>query len=48
MGAIVAGCVLGFLALRHRSIWWGVALHYAIALSMDLLSIFNNGYVVYS
>ncbi len=48
MGAIAAGCALGFLALRHRSIWWGVALHYAIALSMDLLSILNNGYVVYA
>jgi len=47
LGAIAAGCVLGFLALRHRSVWWGVALHYGIALSMDLLSIANNGYVIH-
>lgn len=48
LGAIAAGTTLGFLALRHRSVWWGVALHYSIALSMDLLSIMNNGYVIYA
>jgi len=47
LGAIAAGCTLGFLALRHRSVWWGVALHYTIALSMDLLSIANNGFIVH-
>lgn len=47
LGAIAAGCALGFLALRHRSVWWGIALHYSIALSMDLLSIANNGYVIH-
>lgn len=47
LGAIAAGCVLGFLALRHRSVWWGVALHYSIALSMDLLAIANAGWVVH-
>jgi len=48
LGAIAAGTALGFLALRHRSIWWGVALHYAVALSMDLLSIANQGAVIYA
>lgn len=47
MGAIAAGMVLGFLALKHRSVWFGVALHYAIALAMDLLSILHNGFVIY-
>ena len=48
LGAIAAGVALGFLALRHRSVWWGVALHYAVALSMDLLSIANQGAVIYT
>ncbi len=47
LGAIAAGCALGFLALRHRSVWWGVALHYGIAVTMDLLSIANNGYIIH-
>lgn len=47
LGAILAGTVLGFLALRHRSVVLGVALHYGVALSMDLLSIWKNGFVIY-
>lgn len=47
LGAIAAGMALGFLALKHRSVWLGVALHYAIALAMDLLAIRANGFVVY-
>ena len=38
-GSIVAGVALGLLALRTRSIWWGVALHAAVALSMDLAAV---------
>jgi membrane protease YdiL (CAAX protease family) len=41
-GAILAGIVLGTLALRTRSIWAGFLLHVSIALSMDLLSIWQN------
>jgi membrane protease YdiL (CAAX protease family) len=44
LGAIAAGLVLGWLALKHRSVWLGVALHYGVALSMDLLAIRANGY----
>ena len=40
LGAIAAGFTLGWLALKHRSIWWGVALHYGVALTMDLLAIY--------
>lgn len=47
LGAIAAGMTLGFLALKHRSMWLGVAVHYAVALSMDLLSIRANGFVIY-
>lgn len=43
LGAILAGFTLGWLALKHRSVWLGVALHYSIALSMDLLAIRAKG-----
>jgi membrane protease YdiL (CAAX protease family) len=46
LGAIAAGFVLGFLALKHRSVWYGIALHYGIALSMDLLAIHHHGYTL--
>ena len=38
LGAIVAGTVLGWLALQHRSVWLGVVLHYAVAATMDGLA----------
>jgi len=43
LGAGAAGLVLGWLALKHRSMWLGVATHYAVALSMDLLAIEARG-----
>jgi membrane protease YdiL (CAAX protease family) len=39
LGAIPAGLVLGLLALQTRSIWGGVLLHVAVALSMDVLAL---------
>lgn len=39
MGAIVAGTVLGTLAMRTRSIWGGVLIHVGVAVSMDLLAL---------
>ena len=39
LGAIIAGAVLGTLALRTRSIWGGVLIHCGVALTMDLLSL---------
>lgn len=41
--SILTGVVLGFLALRHRSFWLGVAVHWAAAISMDLLAIGRRG-----
>lgn len=38
LGAIVAGLILGTLALRTRSIWCGVLIHISVAISMDLLA----------
>jgi membrane protease YdiL (CAAX protease family) len=43
LAAIVGGLVLGTLAIRTRSIWWGAALHISIAASMDLLSLWQHG-----
>lgn len=39
LGSLVAGIMLGALALRTGSIVGGVAVHYAVALTMDLLAL---------
>ena len=43
VGAVLAGSILGYLALRHGNFWLGVLTHYAVALTMDLTSIFYRG-----
>jgi len=43
-GAIIAGVVLGYLALKHRSFWLGVALHSTIGLTMDLMCLWRKGF----
>lgn len=42
-GSIVAGFVLGYLALTTRSIGGGVLVHCAVAFSMDTLALVRNG-----
>jgi uncharacterized protein len=42
IGAIGAGLILGTLAMRTRSIWGGVAIHIAVAWSMDLLALWHK------
>ena len=39
LAAIGAGVILGTIALRTASIWGGVAIHIAVALTMDLLTV---------
>lgn len=39
LAAIVAGIILGTLALRTRSIWGGVLIHVGVAVTMDLLTV---------
>ena len=39
LGAIIAGLVLGTLALRTRSIWGGVVIHICVAVAMDVLAL---------
>lgn len=43
LGSIFAGVVLGTLAIRYRSIWGGVMIHWLVAISMDLLSLAHKG-----
>jgi membrane protease YdiL (CAAX protease family) len=43
LGAIIAGIVLGWLALKTRSIWGGVLLHIGVAFSMDALALWRGG-----
>jgi len=43
-GSIVAGVVLGFLSYRTRSVWLGAVIHMLVAISMDYLSLWHQGY----
>jgi len=43
VGAIIAGTVLGTLALRTRNIWGGVAIHVAVAVAMDMAALLQKG-----
>ena len=43
LGSIIAGVVLGWMALRTRSIWGGVLAHWLIAVEMDVMSLFQRG-----
>lgn len=43
IAAIVAGVVLGTLALKTRSIWSGFLIHVSVALSMDVASLLRRG-----
>jgi membrane protease YdiL (CAAX protease family) len=43
IAAIVAGIVLGTLSLKSKSIWMGVAIHYSVAITMDLCSMYQKG-----
>lgn len=45
LASIVGGLVMGTLALRTRTVWWGVALHVAVAATMDVLSLGQKGFV---
>ena len=42
LGAIVAALALGGLALFTRTIWLGVAIHVSVALTMDLLALWQK------
>jgi len=41
--AIAAGIILGLMSVKTRSIWFGVCLHVAVAMSMDFLALWHKG-----
>jgi uncharacterized protein len=43
IAAIIAGIVLGTLSLKSKSIWMGVAIHYSVAITMDLCAMYQKG-----
>lgn len=43
IGAIIAGVVLGTLAMRTRSIWPGLFVHLLVAITMDFASLSEQG-----
>lgn len=43
MGAMLTGLVLGYLALRERSFWLGVAAHWSVAIAMDVSALVRVG-----
>ena len=43
LGAILAGLVLGGLALHHRSFWLGAVSHWVVAMAMDLAALYRRG-----
>ena len=45
LGAIIAGLVLATFSLKNNSIWLGVLLHYTVAITMDLLSLWHKGFI---
>jgi len=45
VGAIFAGIILGSLAMKYRSIWGGVLLHWAVAITMDLFALWQKGHL---
>ena len=43
IGAIVAGLVLGALALKHRTFYFGVICHWVVAMTMDITALSKRG-----
>lgn len=43
LGAILAGLVLGGVALYHRSFWLGALTHWSVAMAMDLAALWRKG-----
>ncbi len=44
IGSMFAGLILGHLALKSQSIWLGVLLHMAVALTMDFSGLYFSGF----
>jgi membrane protease YdiL (CAAX protease family) len=44
VGSIGAGLFLGMMSYKTGSVWMGAFLHMAVAISMDVLSLWHRGY----
>ena len=44
MASIIAGIILGTLSLKSKSIFWGVVIHFSVAICMDLMALWQAGY----
>ena len=45
LASIIGGIVMGTLAYRTKSVWWGIALHVSVAALMDFLSLGHKGFI---
>ena len=45
IGAVFAGLILGYLSLRKGSIFTGIALHFSVAITMDVLALYHLGFL---
>lgn len=43
--SIVGGLMMGTLAWRTKSIWWGVVVHVGVAMAMDVSSLGHKGFL---
>lgn len=43
LGSLIAGIILGTMAMRYRSIWGGALLHWLVAIAMDVASLLQKG-----
>jgi len=43
LGSIIAGLLLGYIAMRSRSLWGGVLVHWVVAIEMDVMSLLQTG-----
>lgn len=41
LGSIIAGLILGYLSFKNNSVMLGIAIHYAVAVSMDMSALWQ-------
>lgn len=46
LASIIAGIILGMIALRTRSIFYGILIHCSVAISMDLAALIKKDYLL--
>jgi len=46
LASILAGTILGMIALRTRSIFYGILIHCSVAISMDMAALIRKDYLL--